>query len=174
MKQIAILTITALVSPIAFAQAAGMSESECEVWERERSFAQTVVDHDADAFASHLHPDAVFFSGSGPLRGRAAATADWLPIIAGEGMTLRWHPDTVTVAEGTGVAISRGPYWVESTDADGEPRHGIGRFMSVWQRNAGGVWQVIFDGAGATAAQPATAEEIERLLASLPKSCPEA
>src|SRR5690606_28663441 len=61
----------------------------CTVWARESAFAQSVADHDAAAFASFLHPDAVFVGGQGPTRGAEAITAEWAGLIAGKGVLLR-------------------------------------------------------------------------------------
>ena len=46
------------------------SAAECQVWRRELSVPKSVEAHDPKAFASHLHPGAVFNAGSrSPLRG---------------------------------------------------------------------------------------------------------
>ena len=78
---------------------AALSEAECEVWSRERSFARTVEAHDAAAFAAHLAEGSVFGAGGpAPVRGRDAVVADWQPIIDGKLFALRWHPQFVAIA----------------------------------------------------------------------------
>ena len=52
-------------------------QAECAVWQRELSFAGSVADHDATAFAEHLHPQAVFGVSGKPTRGREAITREW-------------------------------------------------------------------------------------------------
>ena len=52
------------------------SADECDVWKREQSFARSVENHDAHAFASFLHAGTVFNAGAGssqPMDSRAAA-----------------------------------------------------------------------------------------------------
>ncbi|HJW46567.1 MAG TPA: hypothetical protein VJ484_08755, partial [Lysobacter sp.] len=45
---------------------------ECTVWQREQSFASSVAEHDAIAFAEHIAEDAVFDVGrADAIRGRA-------------------------------------------------------------------------------------------------------
>lgn len=150
-----------------------MSAEECGVWEREQSFAASVEAHDAAAFRAHLHPDTVFIDGRGGLtRGADAVTESWAGIISGEELVLRWYPDVVTIAGTTGVALSRGPYWIENTKADADPRFMVGQFISTWLRGADGQWQVVFDGGGGGRPQPATAEQVTALKAGLAKSCP--
>ena len=68
-----------------------LTDAECEVWARELSFAQSVADHDAAAFAEHLHPEAAFGSSlPKPDRGRDAIAASWANIVAGNGIALHW------------------------------------------------------------------------------------
>ena len=150
------------------------SADECAVWERERSFAQSVANHDAKAFAEHVHPDAAFLPGpNAVVRGRAAVAADWAGLIAGGDVELQWHPQLVAIAGDPDTAISQGPYWFEDTRPDAKQRFSMGRFNSVWSRGADGTWHVLFDGGGAPA-RPASAEEIDKLKASLAKECPRA
>lgn len=150
-----------------------MSADECAVWAREQSFAASVEAHAAAAFRAHLHPDTVFIDGRGGLtRGADAVTESWAGIISGEELVLRWYPDVVTIAGTTGVALSRGPYWIENTKADADPRFMVGQFISTWLRGPDGQWQVVFDGGGGGRPQPATAEQIAALKAGLAKSCP--
>ncbi len=147
-----------------------MTAAECEVWTRERSFARSVEDHDAAAFATHLFRDTVFNAASPqPVRGREAVVADWKPIIEGREFALRWHPQFVTIGADPDVAVSSGPAWTEIFDPSAKHRYTISRFNSVWKRDADGEWRVLFD--GGTPPKPATREEVARLVASLPASC---
>ena len=148
------------------------SADECAVWAREASFAQSVEDHDAKAFAEHLHADASFVSGRDHVaRGHEAVITEWTPLIEGKDIRIHWYPDAVTVAGDSGVAISRGPYWIENPAADAKEKFVAGRFISTWVRDAKGTWHVLYDGGGGGNAEPATAEEIEKLKAGR-KSCP--
>jgi ketosteroid isomerase-like protein len=148
-----------------------MSAAECEVWLRERSFAKTVEAHDAGAFAAHLVEDTVFGAASpGPVRGRAAVVADWKEVIEGTKFALRWHPQYVSIGADPDIAISSGPAWTENFDPAARQRFTTSRFNSVWKRDARGEWHVLFD--GGTPPKPATAEEVARLVASLPATCP--
>lgn len=167
MRSLAFIAASLLLAPSAFAQTA----AECEVWNRELSFAQAVADHDNAAFAEHLLPDSTFISGNDqPTAGRDAIAAEWAPLIAGKGILLRWHPEAVHVAGNGTVAISRGPYWMENPAHGAKQRYLAGRFISTWLRDASGTWHVAFDGGGGNVPQPASAEEIARLQAGR-KAC---
>lgn len=130
---------------------ARMSAAECEVWARELSFAQSVADHDASAFAAHLDPAAAFgASQPEPTRGRDAIARRWAGIVEGKRVKLSWYPTRTTIAAsnagGVGdIAWSSGPSLVEDTDPKAPQRYRIGAFHSVWRRGADGVWRVLFD-----------------------------
>jgi ketosteroid isomerase-like protein len=152
---------------------AGMNPAECAVWAREASFAASVAAHDSAAFRTHLHAEAVFIGGRGELtRGAAAITTAWQSIIDGEKIMLGWHPEVVTIAGDPRIALSRGPYWMQLPQPDGESKYLIGQFISTWVQGADGEWQVLFDGGGGNQPQPASAAEVAALQASLPESCP--
>ena len=167
MRRIAFVAASLLLVPPAFAQAA----AECEVWNRELSFAQAVADHDTEAFVEHLLPDSTFIGGNDqPTVGADAIATEWAPLIAGKGIVLRWYPEAVHVAGNGTVALSRGPYWMENPAPGAKQRYLAGRFISTWLRDADGTWHVAFDGGGGNVPKPASAEEIERLKAGR-KAC---
>jgi ketosteroid isomerase-like protein len=176
--QLSLLAGLALATSAACAQQASTprppaySAEECAVWAREASFAQSVEDHDAKTFAEHLHADASFISGRDHVaRGRDAVIAEWTPLIEGKNVRIHWYPDAVTVAGDTGVAISRGPYWIENPAPDAKQKFVAGRFISTWLRDGKGTWHALYDGGGGGDAKPVSAEEIEKLKAGR-KTCP--
>jgi len=177
MSRIPLLLLGLTTASMAFAQQPAppkpaYSAEECTVWAREASFAQSVEDHDAKAFAEHLHADASFVSGRDHVaRGHEAVISDWTGLIEGKDARIHWYPDAVTVAGDTGVAISRGPYWIENPAPDAKDKFVAGRFISTWVRDGKGTWHVLYDGGGGGNAKPATAEDIEKLKAGR-KSCP--
>lgn len=152
-----------------------LTAAECEVFAREASFAKAAADHDAAAFAAHLHPGAAFIDGGNRVvRGRAGVAADWAPIIAGKDIVLRWHPDAVTIAGDPDIALSRGPYWMENRAPGAAQPYLVGRFISTWVRNADGVWQVLFDGGAGGRPTPASAADVAKLEAAARAVCPAA
>lgn len=136
-----------------------LSAEECEVWQRELSFADSVAEHDATAFAAHVGEHAAFGSGRPePIRGRAAIVERWSQLIEGKEMKLRWYPTRVTIAGVEGVAWSSGPALTELLDTNARDRYLIGNFRSVWHRDADGVWRVLFD--DGEPPRPATPREV--------------
>jgi hypothetical protein len=127
------------------------SIEECAVWRRERAFARSVESHDARAFQMFLHPGTVFQAGSADAeRGSDVVTSSWREIIDGKSIALRWRPGIVQIGGEPTIAVSRGPYILQRTQA-GAPVYRVGMFQTVWvQGGRDGVWRVLFDGSATT------------------------
>ena len=108
------------------------------VRDRETAFAQTMADRDFEAFLTFVSPEAVFFNGNEPLRGREAVAAAWRGFFDGDTPPFSWGPDLVQVLESGDLAFSSGPV----RSAAGEE---VGRFNSIWRKDPDGQWRVIFD-----------------------------
>lgn len=118
----------------------------------EIAFAESVANGDVDAFARLVHADARF-AGSGVMRGRDEILRAWAVFFEHDGPAITWRPEVVEVLEQGTLALSRGPYRVQAADADGNVSEEWGTYNSVWQKQADGAWQIIFD-AGSPAAEP--------------------
>ncbi len=109
-----------------------------QVTDAERSFARSMAQRDHGAFARHLSEQAVFYSSTGVLQGKAAVSAGWKEFFDGPQAPFSWEPDRVDVlADGT-LAHSSGPV----RDPAGKV---VARFNSVWRQEAPGVWRIVFD-----------------------------
>jgi hypothetical protein len=127
------------------------SADECAVWRRELAFSKSVEAHDARAFESYLHAGTVFNAGTADAdRGRDTVMKSWLEIVDGKSLALRWRPGIVQIGGEPGVAVSRGPYILQ-TMKDGTPAYRVGLFQTVWVRDArDAAWRVLFDGSANT------------------------
>ena len=112
--------------------------AEAEVRAREIAFAKTMADRDLEAFVTFVSPEAVFFNGETPLRGIDAIQAAWAPFYERPEAPFSWSPDVVQVLDSGDLALSSGPV----LDPSGAQ---VGRFNSIWRRDADGAWRVVFD-----------------------------
>ena len=130
------------------------SADECTVWKREWAFARSVELHDPGAFASFLHAGTVFNAGTAEAdKGRDSVVKGWAEIVDGKTVALRWRPGIVQIGGEPGIAVSRGTFILQRTQA-GAQAFRVGMFQTVWVRDArDGVWRVLFDGS-ATTSQP--------------------
>lgn len=164
--RIFLLPLASLFLPAAVAAATPqLTASECAVWQRELSFARSVAEHDAAAFAIHVAENAAFGASTRePTRGREAIATRWAGMIAGKHVALRWYPTRVTMAPGVDdVAWSSGPSLIEVLDPKARDRYLIGAFHSVWHKDADGVWRVLFD--DGVEPRPATPEQVRNFEA---------
>jgi ketosteroid isomerase-like protein len=111
-----------------------------EVFAAERAFARSMADRDFAAFGRYVAEDCVFF-GQAALHGREAVLAAWKPFFDGAQAPFSWEPDQVEVLASGDLALSTGLV----KDPEGAV---TARFNSIWQRQADGRWQVIFDKGG--------------------------
>ena len=114
------------------------SDAAAQVEAREIAFAKSMADRDLEAFATFISPEAIFFNGNEPLRGRDAIVQAWAGFFEGDDAPFSWHPDVVEVLDSGNLALSSGPV----RNGVGEQ---VGRFNSIWRKDADGVWRVIFD-----------------------------
>jgi ketosteroid isomerase-like protein len=109
-----------------------------EVRAREIAFAATMSDRDLAAFVAFVSPEAVFFNGNTPLRGRDAVEEAWSGFFDGDQAPFSWSPDVVQVLESGELALSSGPVLNPAGEV-------VGRFNSIWRKDPDGVWRVVFD-----------------------------
>lgn len=109
-----------------------------EVMDAEWNFARTMAARDHDAFTSFLSDEAIFISGSGPLRGKTEVAEGWRRYFGTAEAPFSWKPERVEVLRSGSLALSTGPVY----DPDGRR---IATFTSIWRKEAGGEWRIIFD-----------------------------
>ena len=105
---------------------------------REVAFAKTMADRDFEAFLTFIAPDAVFFAGHRPQRGRTVIGDVRRSLFEGDGAPFSWGSDLVQVMDSGDVAFSSGPV----TRPDGES---TSQFNSIWLKADDEVWYVVLD-----------------------------
>lgn len=137
-----------LLAGCAFADVA--NDVRCQ----EIGFSKSAEQRDMNAFRAFIDADARFVSNS-TLRGVDNIVEAWSVFFADDGPTIKWRPQIVEVLENGRLALSRGPYRVNSKDAEGNPVENWGTFNSVWRLNDDGQWRVVFDAGSPAADEPA-------------------
>ena len=119
-------------------QIADVMDLRQQVIDTERAFAKSMADRDIDAFSQFVSTEAIFFGGRRPLHGHDAVVAAWKRFFEGREAPFSWTPEEVEVLDSGTLALSSGPVY----SPDGRQ---IGRFSSIWRREAPGVWRIVFD-----------------------------
>ena len=109
-----------------------------QVFAAERAFAKSMADRDASTFAKHVSDEAIFFNGTGVLRGKKEVLAAWSRFFEGKTAPFSWEPDRVEVLQSGTLALSTGLV----RDPKGKV---ISRFNSIWRQEARGQWKIVFD-----------------------------
>lgn len=119
---------------------------------REIAFSQSVENKNLELFKSFIDSDARF-AGKSVLKGPNEIASAWQLFFSDDGPAIMWRPKFVEILEDGTLALTRGPYRMNTTDTDGNAVEQWGTFNSVWRKNADGKWRVVFD-AGSDAREP--------------------
>lgn len=140
LKAIRTLTIGLLlfVMGTVFAETPVTKAPGAAVEETERAFADTMAQRDFEKFKSFISEEAVFFSGTTPLRGRQQIADAWEGFFKDSLAPFSWEPEHVEVLDSGSLAWSSGPVY----DPDGKR---VATFNSVWQLDESNQWRIIFD-----------------------------
>ena len=132
------LALTALhAAAAALPSQAELAAIVVDVKAAETGFARTMAERKLDKFTEFVAEDAVF-NGRGPQIGRAAVVEAWKPYFDKPDAPFSWGPDAVAPTADGRLAISTGLV----RDSKGKL---IGRFTSIWRKDADGHWRVVAD-----------------------------
>lgn len=133
------LALLGLISLMGLAPPA-MADSDLAlvVEAREIAFAKTMADRNFDVFQTFISTEAIFYNGNVPLKGIEAIKEVWSRFYEGEQAPFSWHPYTVEVLASGQLGLSSGKVFSPEGDE-------IGRFNSIWRKEADGLWRVVFD-----------------------------
>jgi ketosteroid isomerase-like protein len=109
-----------------------------QVRDTERAFARSMADRNHAAFVSFLSDEAVFMSEVQTLRGKPAIGEGWKRFYDAPQPPFSWEPERVEVLDSGTLALSTGPV------RDPQGRR-VGTFNSIWRREPGGSWKIVFD-----------------------------
>jgi ketosteroid isomerase-like protein len=97
-----------------------------------------MADRNLLAFGEFVADEAVFFSETATLRGKAKVIEGWTPFFTSAAAPFSWEPDQVEVLASGTLALSTGPV----RDPSGKV---VARFNSIWRLERENVWRVVFD-----------------------------
>ena len=116
---------------------ADLAATAADVKAAEIAFAKTMADHKFDRFGDFVAADAVF-NGRTVQIGCAAVLEAWKAYFDAPKPPFSWAPDAVAPTADGRYALSTGLVH----DTAGKL---IGRFTSIWRKDADGHWRVVAD-----------------------------
>ena len=130
-----LITLDAAAAPLP--SPADLAATAADVKAAEIAFAKTMADHKFDRFGDFVAADAVF-NGRTVQIGRAAVLEAWKAYFDAPKPPFSWAPDAVAPTADGRYALSTGLVH----DTAGKL---IGRFTSIWRKDADGHWRVVAD-----------------------------
>ena len=130
-----LITLDAAAAPLP--SPADLAATAADVKAAEIAFAKTMADHKFDRFGDFVAADAVF-NGRTVQIGRAAVLEAWKAYFDAPKPPFSWAPDAVAPTADGRYALSTGLV----RDTAGKL---IGRFTSIWRKDADGHWRVVAD-----------------------------
>lgn len=102
------------------------------------------------SFLAYAAPDGIIFR---PTAVPAVETLQRDPDDDGQ-QSLDWWPVAGAIARSNDLALSIGPWVLETRTAKGEVHKDYGYYATVWRKQRDGSWKFVIDGAGGTIAGP--------------------
>lgn len=119
-------------------------ESAIRVAETEwsnRAFAK-----DLEGILSYYAEDASMLTPNAPIAtGREAIRKAWSEMLALPSLALSWQTVKVEVARSGDLAYTYGSYEMSVNDPKGKPVKDLGKYATVWKKQADGSWKAVVD-----------------------------
>jgi ketosteroid isomerase-like protein len=110
----------------------------------DRAFAESVGRTGLGAWLAAFGPNGIMVSNGASHSGQDGIRRQMLPLFADSLFTLTWDPNFAEVAEGGDLGYTIGTYQMTASGSDGLQNFS-GSYLTVWRRNANGVWKVEAD-----------------------------
>ncbi|HUF17546.1 MAG TPA: nuclear transport factor 2 family protein [Thermoanaerobaculia bacterium] len=123
------------------------ADPAAEARQAEIDFAAAFAERDVEKFFRFVLDDAHFLGAEETYSGKASIREGWARFFEGDRAPFSWRPERVLVNDEGTLALSTGPIH----NPEGAL---IGYYSSVWQKQPGGEWKVVFDGPGSAVPQP--------------------
>ncbi len=99
---------------------------------------------DIDAFLTFLAEDAIFMPDDAPMARGDSIRATWEQLISMPGFNLEWRATGAHVAEAGDMGYTVGTYEL-TVDQDGVSMVTVGKYVTLWEKQADGSWKVVVD-----------------------------
>lgn len=99
---------------------------------------------DVDEFLTFLKDDAIFMPDGAPLARGDSIRTTWEQLISMPGFDLEWRATGARVAEAGDMGYTIGTYEL-TVEQDDAPVVTVGKYVTLWERQADGSWKVAVD-----------------------------
>jgi uncharacterized protein (TIGR02246 family) len=114
------------------------------IMQADRAFNEALAARDKAKFLSFVAATATFV-GTAPMHGHEAILKGWAPFFDPNGPTLTWEPTSAEVLVGGDVGVTIGSWVRRVKTPDGKLTEARGQYVTTWQKQADGAWNVVHD-----------------------------
>jgi ketosteroid isomerase-like protein len=116
-----------------------------ELMEADRVFAADVAERGTDAWVEAFADSGTMFRPGGTIRGHDAIREMMAPAFADTSFRLTWDPVEAFASPDGQLGYTIGRYTSRRRDADGAVVESTGSYLTLWRRQADGVWKAVAD-----------------------------
>lgn len=110
----------------------------------DQAWSQTAPD--LDQFMSFVADDASMFPFDAPIAtGKEAIRAVFSELSSAPGFAVSWSATGAEVARAGDLGYTIGTFELTVNDAEGNPVTTVGKYVTVWKKQADGQWKVVAD-----------------------------
>jgi len=114
--------------------------------ERDAEFDRVTAAEGMEGFLPFIADDAAFFPANAPIvTGKEAVGASWAEVLNTPGISLRWQPTKAELARSGELGYTYGHYQLTQTGPEGNTVTRHGKYVTIWKKQADGVWRVAVD-----------------------------
>ncbi len=99
---------------------------------------------DLDEFVTFWADDAIFMPDDAPAARGDTIRTTWEHLISMPGFHLEWRATSAQVAEAGDMGYTIGTYEL-TVEQDGAPMVTVGKYVTLWKKQADGSWKVVVD-----------------------------
>jgi uncharacterized protein (TIGR02246 family) len=121
-----------------------LTNERTALMDADQAWSATV--NDVDKFLSFFADDAAFLPSGMPIaQGQDAIRAAATQILALPGFSLSWKASKADVSSTADLGYTIGTYELTVNSAEGKPETTVGKYCTVWKKQADGQWKVVAD-----------------------------
>ena len=99
---------------------------------------------DVNEFLTFFAEDATFMPDKAPVARGDSIRTPWEQLLSMPGFDLEWQATSAQVAEAGDMGYTIGTYEL-TVEQDGTPMVTVGKYVTIWEKQANGSWKVVVD-----------------------------
>jgi len=121
-----------------------LTNERTALMDTDQAWSATV--NDVEKFVSFFAEDASFLPPDMPLaQGQEAIRATATQMLSIPGFSVSWKATKADVSSAADLGYTIGTYQLTTNDAAGKPVTSVGKYVTVWKKQADGQWKVVAD-----------------------------